>query len=73
MGKLGGICMHFNEMRKVVNFLAKSVDFEGNVNIGECEGTVRRGLILNLSGGMNDAGGDWRSGRYIYRIMRWGS
>ena len=48
----------------------KSVDFEGNVNIGECEGTVRRGLILNLAGGMKDAGGDWRSGRCIYRILR---
>ena len=65
MRKPGGICMHFNETRRRVSFLVKSVDFEGNVNIGECEGTVRRGLILNLSGGMKDAGGDWRSGRYI--------
>ena len=73
MGKLGGICMYFNEMRRRVSFLVKSVDFEGNDIIGKYEGTVRRGLILNLSGGMKDAGGDWRSGRCIYRIMRWGS
>ena len=52
-------------MRKVVNFLAKSGVFEGNVIIGECEGTVRRGLILNLSGGVKDARGAGRLGRYI--------
>ena len=33
--------------------------------IGECEGTVRRELILNLSGGVKDARGAGRSGRYI--------
>ena len=73
MGKLGGICMHLNEVRSIVSFLVKSVDFEGNVIIGDCEETVRRGLILNLSRGMNDAGGYGKSGRCIYRILRWRS
>ena len=59
------VSIRLDEVRRKVYFWVKSVDFEGNVIIGECEGTVRRGLLLNLSGGMNDAGGDWRSGRCI--------
>ena len=57
-------------MRKIVDFLVESGVFEGSALIGECEETVRWGLILNLSGGMNDAGGDWSSGRDIRRILR---
>ena len=53
-----------------MSFLVKRMDFEGNVIIGECERTVRRGLVLNLSGGVKDARGYWRSGRCIYRILR---
>ena len=56
-----------------MSFFVKSGVFEGNAIIGEYEETMRRGLILNLSRGMNDAGGYWRSGRYIYRILRWAS
>ena len=68
-----GISVTLDEVRKIVSFLVKSVDFERNVNIGEGEGTVRRGLILNRLRGVKDAGGYWRSGRCIYRNMRWGS
>ena len=65
--------MHLNLVRSIVSFFVKSVDFEGNAIIGRCEGTVRWGLILNHIRGVKDVGGDGRSGRYIYRIMRWRS
>ena len=68
-----GISVSLYEVRGIVDFWVKSVDFEGNVIIGECEGSVRRESILNRIRGVKDAGGYGRSGRYIYRIMRWGS
>ena len=65
-----GISVSLYEVRGIVDFWVKSVDFEGNVIIGEYEGTVRWGLILNYIRGMKDAGRDWSSGPDIRRILR---